>query len=79
VPVDEAAMPRGIRGLIAVSMPTMLNTDLGSVMDAPHCNMLPKKTHIVCTLGPASRTVEQLVSLLDAGMSIARFNFSHGT
>mmetsp|Transcript_36539 Transcript_36539/g.61552 ORF Transcript_36539/g.61552 Transcript_36539/m.61552 type:complete len:618 (-) Transcript_36539:82-1935(-) len=79
VPVAEDAMPRGIRDLIAVSMPTMLNTDLGSVMDAPHCSMLPKKTHIICTLGPASRTVEQLVTLLDAGMSIARFNFSHGT
>ena len=36
------------------------------------------RTHIVCTLGPSSRTVEQLEKLIDMGMSVARFNFSHG-
>ena len=36
-------------------------------------------THIVCTLGPSSRTVEQCEDLLRAGMSVARFNFSHGS
>jgi len=34
---------------------------------------------IVCTLGPVSRTVEILETMLRAGMSIARFNFSHGS
>lgn len=34
---------------------------------------------VVCTLGPVSRTVEMLEELLRAGMSVARFNFSHGT
>eukprot|EP00898_Chlorokybus_atmophyticus_P007857 jgi/Chlat1/8072/Chrsp75S07544 len=38
-----------------------------------------KQTHIVCTLGPSSRTVEQIVELLRAGMGVARFNFSHGS
>lgn len=33
----------------------------------------------MCTLGPASRTVEQCEALLKAGMSVARFNFSHGS
>ena len=34
---------------------------------------------IVCTLGPKSRSVEVLEDLLRAGMSVARFNFSHGS
>uniref|UniRef100_A0A0D9VTI4 Pyruvate kinase n=1 Tax=Leersia perrieri TaxID=77586 RepID=A0A0D9VTI4_9ORYZ len=37
------------------------------------------KTKIVCTLGPASRSVEMCVRLLRAGMCVARFNFSHGS
>ncbi|KAK2982028.1 hypothetical protein RJ640_029256 [Escallonia rubra] len=37
------------------------------------------KTKIVCTLGPASRSVEMIESLLKAGMNVARFNFSHGS
>jgi pyruvate kinase len=37
-----------------------------------------RQTKIVCTLGPACWEVEQLESLIDAGLSIARFNFSHG-
>lgn len=37
-----------------------------------------KKTKIVCTIGPASETVEQLVQLIEAGMNVARLNFSHG-
>ena len=37
------------------------------------------KTKIVCTLGPASRSVEMAEKLLRAGMNVARFNFSHGS
>lgn len=35
-------------------------------------------TKIVCTLGPASTTKEQIRALTDAGMAVARLNFSHG-
>mmetsp|Transcript_22706 Transcript_22706/g.25837 ORF Transcript_22706/g.25837 Transcript_22706/m.25837 type:complete len:512 (+) Transcript_22706:50-1585(+) len=37
-----------------------------------------RRTKIVCTLGPACWEVPQLETLIDAGMSVARFNFSHG-
>ena len=38
-----------------------------------------KKTKIICTLGPASDTEETISDLIDAGMNVARINFSHGT
>ena len=38
-----------------------------------------RKTKIVCTLGPQSRSVDMLERLLKDGMNVARFNFSHGT
>lgn len=38
-----------------------------------------KKTKIVCTLGPSSCTKEIISAMYDAGMNVARLNFSHGT
>ena len=38
-----------------------------------------RKTKIVCTLGPASDTEEIISAMADAGMNVARINFSHGT
>ena len=37
-----------------------------------------KRTKIVATMGPASNTEERLEALIQAGMNVARLNFSHG-
>lgn len=38
-----------------------------------------RRTKIVCTIGPATRTVETMCELITAGADVFRFNFSHGT
>ena len=38
-----------------------------------------RRAKIVCTIGPASRSLEQLDTLVGAGMNVARLNFSHGS
>lgn len=38
-----------------------------------------RRAKIVCTLGPATDTYEQIKALVEAGMDIARLNLSHGT
>jgi pyruvate kinase len=38
-----------------------------------------RKVKIVCTLGPSTSSLEQISQLIEAGMDVARLNFSHGT
>ena len=38
-----------------------------------------RRAKIVCTLGPATSSKEQIRELVDAGMNVARLNLSHGT
>ena len=38
-----------------------------------------RKTKIVCTIGPSSENEEVLTQMMEAGMNVARLNFSHGS
>ena len=38
-----------------------------------------KNTKLVCTLGPASENLETIRKMVNAGMNVARLNFSHGS
>ncbi|MGB9359085.1 MAG: pyruvate kinase, partial [Acidimicrobiia bacterium] len=38
-----------------------------------------RKTKIVATLGPAIDSLTDVRRMIEAGMNVARFNFSHGT
>ena len=39
---------------------------------------MTRRAKIVCTMGPATSSEEGIAALLDAGMNVARLNFSHG-
>lgn len=53
------------------------NIDLAKILSPTNPGM--RKSRVVCTLGPACWSVEMLGKLIDAGMNVARLNFSHGS
>ena len=52
-----------------------LNTGESKTLPFPNV----RKTKIVCTLGPSTSTRQRIEELIQAGMNVARLNFSHGT
>lgn len=40
---------------------------------------MSRNAKIVCTIGPSSNSTEKIAQLIEAGMNVARLNFSHGT
>ena len=62
-----------------LTMATSINMDVLLNKEPAVLSGTIAKTKIVCTLGPKSRDVPVIESLLRAGMNVARFNFSHGT
>lgn len=53
--------------------------DYHSKIDIDETAPVIRSVSIICTIGPTSQKKEQLEQLIDAGMTIARLNFSHGT
>lgn len=52
------------------------NITLSKVMAKTDVSL--RQTKIICTMGPSCWDIPKLEELIDAGMSVARFNFSHG-
>lgn len=52
---------------------------LDTLLDTKKYENVRRKTKILCTMGPKCWSEEMLGQLLDAGMNVARFNFSHGS
>ena len=67
----RAALAASPSGRVHIARELLCHDD---VLNSP----LPR-TKIVCTLGPASATRDAVRGLLDAGMNVARINFSHAT
>src|SRR5690242_17659738 len=40
---------------------------------------MSRRAKIVCTLGPATGSADKVTALVEAGMDVARLNFSHGS
>ncbi|KAI8355237.1 pyruvate kinase [Mortierella sp. GBAus27b] len=55
------------------------NLEWTSALDIDYQASNPRKTSIICTIGPKTNSVEMITKLREAGMNIVRMNFSHGS
>jgi len=62
----------------SASGPELRGSNINLELVKSKIDVSQRKTKIVCTLGPACWDIPTLESLIDAGMNVARFNFSHG-
>lgn len=62
----------------STSVPTLSGAFIDMAMITRPTNPRRRRTKIICTIGPACWEIPQLETLLEAGMDVARFNFSHG-
>jgi pyruvate kinase len=69
--------------VLGPSSSSSVSTDIAAVLSTLagvyRASPMMRRTKIVATIGPASRDPDVLVRMVEAGMDVARLNFSHGT